>query len=98
MVTYVWRNGDLVEKSMAELRDRKNPAPNIISDNMPMLKHHGSGQMIDSKRKFSKTTRELGLTEIGNEMPKPRQPVKLDKRDRVNDIQKTIYDLRNGRG
>jgi len=96
MVTYVWRNGDLVEKSMAELRDRKNPAPNIISDNMPMLKHHGSGQMIDSKRKFSKTTRELGMVELGNETPKPRQPARMDKRERIEDVQKAIYQLKNG--
>ena len=69
----------------------------VISDSMEPLKHHGSGRTIDSKSRFRAETRALGLIEIGNEPIKPRTPIKLDKRQRRDDIKRTIYQLRNGR-
>ncbi len=73
----------------------KSAAPNVISDQMDALKHHGSGEIIDSKRKFSATTRRLGLAEIGNEVPRPRKPIPLDKGQRREDIKRTLYEARN---
>ena len=74
----------------------KGDAPHVISDNMEPTKHHGSGRMIGSKRAFSAETRRLGMVEMGNEVPKPRQPIKLDRRQRRDDIGRAIYQLRNG--
>jgi hypothetical protein len=70
-------------------------APAVISDHMEGIKHHGSGRYFTSKRAFSQETRRLGMVEMGNELPKPRQPIRLDKRQRADDIRKAIYELRN---
>jgi hypothetical protein len=68
----------------------------VISDTMQPLKHHGTGRVIDSKAKFRAETRAIGAVEIGNEPIRSRAPVRLDKRQRREDIRKAVYDLRNG--
>lgn len=75
---------------------RKRAAPQIISDNMEPLKHHGTGRIISSKREFSKETRGAGMVELGNDPIKPRATIKLDRGQRREAIRKTIYQLRNG--
>lgn len=73
----------------------KSAAPYVISDNMEPLKHHGTGKIISSKRAFSKETRAAGMIELGNEPIKARKPIPLDKRQRREDIKRTVYELRN---
>lgn len=77
------------------VRYTKSSAPYVISDTMEPLKHHGTGKVIDSKRAFSAETRAAGMVELGNEPIRPRAPIKLDKRQRVDDIRRTIYELKN---
>ena len=67
----------------------------VISDTMQPLKHMGTGEVLDSKAKFRAATRASGCVELGNEAIKPRVPIKLDSGKRREDIQKTIYHLRN---
>lgn len=67
----------------------------VISDHMPPTKHHGTGRILDSKSEFRKDTKSVGCIEIGNEAIKPRTPIKLDKRQRVEAIRKAIYELKN---
>ena len=71
--------------------------PYVISDHMDPLKHHASGKVFDSKSEFRKETKALGMVEMGNDAIKPRKPVTLDKRQRVEAIRKAIYELRTGR-
>jgi len=75
----------------------KRDAPFIISDTMEYTKHHGTGRMISSKRAFSAETRVAGMVELGNEVPKARQPIPLDRRERREAIKRSIYEIRNGR-
>lgn len=57
-----------------------------------------SGKMISSKKKFRDETRAYGCIEVGNDVKvQPRKPIKLDKRQRRQDIGKAIHELRNGR-
>ena len=77
-------------------REVKSAAPYVISDTMIPAKHHGTGQVIDSKAKFRQATRASGCIEIGNEIIKPRAPVKLNSGQRRDDIRKAIYHLKNG--
>lgn len=76
----------------------KSSAPYVISDVMEPTKHHGTGRMIGSKRAFSAETRRAGMVEMGNEMPKPRQPVVLDRGQRRDAIRQSLYLHRNGQG
>ena len=82
MTTLVLRNGKFVDKAKADPLP-SDPAFYVISDTMVAIKHHGTGQITDSKAKFRRMTRASGCIEIGNEAPKPRQPIKLDRRQRA---------------
>jgi hypothetical protein len=48
------------------------PLPYVISDSMPPTEQV-DGKFYTSKRAFRAVGRALGLTEVGNEKPKPRQ-------------------------
>lgn len=72
--------------------------PSIISDSMEYTKHHGTGRMIASKREFSRETRDSGHIELGTEVPKPRQPIALDRGQRRDAIRQSLYQLRNSTG
>lgn len=78
-------------------RHTRSAAPYVISDSMDALKHHATGEIMTSKRAFSKATRAAGCVELGNETIQARAPAKLDRGQRREDIKRAIYDLRNGR-
>jgi hypothetical protein len=72
----------------------------IISDNMDATRHMANGKVYDSKSAFRKATKNAGCIEVGNEKStvfKPKKEIKLDKRQRRDDIKKAIYQLKNGR-
>jgi hypothetical protein len=74
---------------------------NYITDGMDYTRHMCNNRYYDSKSRFRQVTKEHGCIEVGNEeatMLKPRKPTKLDKRQRVEDIKRAIYDVKNGRG
>jgi hypothetical protein len=96
MTTYVLRNGELVEKEYAAPLESSNGAPHVIRDTMDETRHMATGRMFTSKRGFRAETRAAGCVEIGDHKFKPRVPIKLDKRQRVEHIQRAIHDLRNG--
>ena len=73
-----------------------NAAPYIISDTMQPLRHMGTGNVIDSKAKFRAETKASSCVELGNEPIKSRQPVRLDKRQRRDEIRRVVHNLRNG--
>lgn len=70
----------------------------FISDSMEPTMHMSNGKLYTSKKKFRDETRARGCIEVGNEklITKRKQQVKLDKRQRREDIKKSIYQLRNG--
>jgi len=48
------------------------PCPTVISDTMPPTEQV-DGKFYESKAAFRAVGRALGLTEVGNERPKPKQ-------------------------
>ena len=99
MTTYVLRNGELIEKSMAGDVHEEGPRLRYISDHMDALKHMANGRVYDSKSEFRKATKAAGCVEVGDQsgFGTRRQPIKLDKRERVEHIKRAIYELQNGR-
>ena len=85
----------LIAADIAPPKVESHSAPYIISDTMQPLRHMGTGKIIDSKAKFRADTKASGCIETGNEIPKPRLPIRLDKRQRREDIQRAVDDLRN---
>ena len=79
----------------------KDGSANVISDHMPETRHMADGKYYDSKSKFRQVTKAHGCIEVGNDSsivnPKPRAPIQLDRRQRREDIQRSIYELKNGR-
>jgi hypothetical protein len=99
MPTYVLRDGKLIEKHLASPRFQADSAPGVISDTMGETRHMASGKYFTSKAAFRAETKAYGCREVGNEVGtllKPRAPIVLDRRQRRDDIKRTIYDLKNG--
>ena len=97
MTTYVYRNGELVEKSLAVPKHQSGSATHVIRDEMEPTKHMADGQMYTSKAKFREATRAAGCVEVGNEtatLLKPRQRVELSREQRRNEIRRAISQLR----
>jgi hypothetical protein len=66
---------------------------------MAPTQHMANGRLYTSKKKFRDETRARGCIEVGNEVStilKKKAPVKLDKKQRREDIKKAIYQIRNG--
>ena len=72
----------------------------VISDTMEPTRHMGDGKTYTSKHKFREATRRAGCIEVGDQthhLTKPKQPVKVDRRQLREDIKRSIHELRNGR-
>ena len=99
MPTYVYRNGKLVDKNHAPSRNSKlTKTLGCISDEMVETRHMADGNYYTSKAKFRQATRDAGCIEVGNEtatLLKPRQKIELDRGQRREAIQRSIYELRN---
>lgn len=94
MTVYIRRNGKIVERDSISYGKRMW-ATAVISDTMQPLKHMGTGRMTDSKSIFRADTKASGCVEIGNEAPKARHPIALDKGQRRDAIRKALYEARN---
>jgi hypothetical protein len=100
MTTYVYRNGELVDKRFAAPKVEGDSASYVISDIMPETRHMANGKTYTSKSEFRKATRAAGCIEVGNEtatLLKPRKRIELDRGARREAIQRTIFDLKNRR-
>lgn len=99
MPTFVYRNGQLVDKNLAGPRNEKlGKASYVISDEMGETRHMADGKYYTSKAKFREATRAAGCIEVGNEaatLLKPRKKVELDRGARREAIQRAIYEIRN---
>lgn len=98
MPTYVYRNGEIVDKRFAAPKETHGSAAYVISDEMPETRHMADGKHYTSKAKFRQATRAAGCVEVGTEtstLLKPRPQIRLDEGKRRDDIRKAIYDLRN---
>lgn len=72
----------------------------FISDTMEPTRHMVNGKFYTSKKKFRNETKAHGCIEVGNDYQKKassRLPKPLDKRQRRDDIKRSIWELRNGR-
>ena len=98
MTTYVYRNGEIIEKHLAGPKEGSGASVYVISDEMSETRHMADGKMYTSKAKFRQATRDAGCIEVGNEtstLLKPRQEIRLDVGKRRDDIRRAIYELRN---
>ena len=89
----------LVEKSLLSPTS-DDPKIYVISDTMPETRHMADGKYYSSKSKFREVTKAHGCIEMGNDssLTRPRKSIPLSREKRRDDIRRTIYELRNGRG
>ena len=83
--TYVWRNGEFVEKGgpldVRPILARSHlPAPMLIADTMADMVSHGDMKHYSSKSALRKSYKELGVEEVGNEVPKVTQKPTMDRK------------------
>lgn len=87
---------DLTESKKSTLK--VNRGLHYIPDEMAPAKHPCNGKVYTSKKAFRDETRARGCIEVGNETTiKPRQMIVPDKKERREAIERTIYNLKNGR-
>lgn len=73
---------------------------NFISDGMADTRHMANNKYYDSKSAFRKATKRAGCIEVGNEtetLLKPRKIIEPTRKQRREDIKKSLYDIRNGK-
>lgn len=93
MTTYVYRNGQLVDKRLAPPRD-VGRAPSVISDTMSAMRHPITQKLMDSKSGFRAVTRAHGCVEVGTEMQRDtRRMDGFDTNARKSDIARAISEL-----
>jgi hypothetical protein len=95
---YVMRDGNLIEKHLADPLTCKEDAIHVISDTMDLTRHMADGRHYDSKSVFRKVTRAHNCIEYGNEnatILKPRKNIELDRQQRRNDIRRAFAQWRD---
>lgn len=100
MSTYVFRNGEVVDRETAPPLHVSSSAFSAISDEMAPTRHMADGKRYTSKAKFRAATRAHGCIEVGNEtahLLKPRKAIPLDRGKRVADIKQAIRQLQDRR-
>jgi hypothetical protein len=83
-----------VAKPRSDVKRSALPLPNIISDIMPPTEQV-DGRFYTSKRAFRAVGRALGLTEVGNEKPRPHPrslPETRATKDKRRQSIKTAFD------
>jgi hypothetical protein len=97
MTTYVFRDGEVVDKATAAPLFESSPGPHVISDTMPETRHMATNRYFTSKSAFRQETKAAGCVEVGNDpaVSRPRKPVQLDRGKRREAIKRTLYELRN---
>lgn len=83
---YVWRDGRWVDR--AELAPRGSQggihqAPAVIRDGLNDLRHPATGEIVDSKARFRRITRDSGCEEVGTSEMKPGAPPRISANDDV---------------
>jgi len=81
--TFVFRNGELVEKfGPKDIRPSAPrsglPCPMVIGDSMDPVEHV-DGNFYTSKSAYRRTTKARGLIEVGNDPARNRRPPKPDR-------------------
>ncbi|MHB8272824.1 hypothetical protein [Bradyrhizobium sp.] len=98
--SWVYRNGELVEKHLAAPLPRGQasdlPMPMVISDIDPYRaaaadKASGKRPVIGGRRQHREFLRNNGYREVGNDVPKVERST-LTQKDRVADIKRAIGD------
>jgi hypothetical protein len=75
-----------------------NRGLHYIPDEMAPAKHPCNGKIYTSKKQFRDETRARGCIEVGNETKiEPRKRIEPDRKERREHIERSIYNLRNGR-
>lgn len=94
--TYVLRNGELIEKRLAEpLHVAHGSGPNIRPDGMDPIQSQADGRMYDSKSGYYRSVRQAGCEIVGNDRsgygPRPEyRPTGIGQ-----DIKRSIEQLRS---
>lgn len=93
MTTYVYRNGQLVDRATAGPR-HQGRVNGVISDTMGAMRHPITGKLMDSKSSFRSVTRAHGCVEVGNEVQRDRRRLEgFDSASRKQDMAHAIAQL-----
>ena len=95
VTTFVFRNGELIEKDLASPLLPINNFGRAFyynSDGMDSTLHMANGKRYTSKSEFRKATKAAGCVEVGNSPIRPRQIIKPPRA--APDIKRAIDELK----
>jgi hypothetical protein len=95
MPTYVYRDGQFVDKAIAGPRHVASSAPAVHSDTMAPLKHMATGRVLDSKSQFRADTKARGTIEVGNDPAALRDRPPITPRGVHEDVKRALAELRS---
>lgn len=90
--TYVWRNGQVIEKHLAEPLHSGDPTFQVISDTMGPIRSMADGRMYDSKSRYRAELAAHGCREVGND----RQERRTTSLPPVRDTLRQVYQQLRG--
>lgn len=94
MPTYVMRDGELVEKHLAEpLHGSSQSSAYIHSDEMNPTRNHADGKVYTSKSRFRDAVHAHGCRIVGNDKIAPRQAIQAPRAGQ--DIKRAIEQLQS---
>lgn len=94
--TYVFRDGEWVDKAKAAPLATSGAAPMVIGDSMDATRHPRTGEMFESKSRFREVNRRHGLIEVGNEWNAMTQRRPIPMEPAVHDVKRAYEKVFGG--
>lgn len=87
---YVWRDGEMIEIAVAT--PGAEPKIQIVPD-IGGYKSMADGSWISSRSQHREHLKKHNCFEVGNEMPKPRQPITTSREQRIKRLREQLWNM-----
>lgn len=87
---YVWRDGEMIEIEVAT--PGAEPKIQIVPD-IGGYKSMADGSWISSRSQHREHLKRHNCFEVGNEMPKARQPITTNREQRIKRLREQLWNM-----
>lgn len=87
---YVWRDGEMIEIAVAT--PGAEPKIQVVSD-IGGYKSMADGSWISSRSQHREHLKRHNCFEVGNEMPKARQPITTSREQRIKRLREQLWNM-----
>lgn len=87
---YVWRDGEMIEIAVAT--PGAEPKIQIVPD-IGGYKSMADGSWISSRSQHREHLKRHNCFEVGNETPKPKQPITTNREQRIKRLREQLWNM-----